>query len=126
MATDRNISKVVLVVDDDANVRDSLADALTDEGYRVATAPNGAKALAWLRSNPAPCVILLDYWMPVMNGAQFRAAQIADSKLATIPVILISAVVDAREAAQELCVEGWLGKPIGLDDLLDAVRVHCK
>lgn len=62
-------SHSVLIVDDDADIRETLSDFLQDEGYDVAAVGDGAQALAFLRSGVAlPCLILLDLMMPVMDG----------------------------------------------------------
>ena len=118
--------RMVLVVDDDASIRESLADLLGDEGYRVATAANGAEALSLLRP-PArlrPCVILLDLMMPVMNGQEFYAEQQRDPALAVIPVVVISA--DKNLASKVPGLNGqFLAKPVGLDAVLDALGRHC-
>src|SRR4051794_32625764 len=79
----------VLVVEDDASIRDALAQLLASEGYAVDTSENGARALDRLRSAAAPDVIVLDLRMPVMDGWQFRAEQRRDPDLASIPVIAI-------------------------------------
>jgi signal transduction histidine kinase len=81
----------VLLVDDDASIRDALAEHLEDEGYVVSTAVDGADALRVLRAGAAPSVILLDLMMPVMTGWQFRIEQKNDASLAHIPVIALSA-----------------------------------
>ena len=67
-----NTARLLLVVDDDPGIRESLADLLNDEGYVVMTAVNGQDALrACARAENLPCVILLDLMMPVMSGAEF-------------------------------------------------------
>src|SRR3954462_14953231 len=84
----------ILVVDDDADVREGIAIALADEGYDVLAAQNGADALAMLRNlggEAPPEAILLDMTMPVMDGATFRERQLEDPRLASIPVIFCSA-----------------------------------
>src|SRR5687767_10378202 len=76
----------ILIVDDDAGMREMLALFLEDEGYRCENATNGLDALSRLRSSAAPpCVILLDLNMPVMTGWEFRQEQQRDSALAGIP-----------------------------------------
>jgi CheY-like chemotaxis protein len=83
---------MLLVVDDDPAIRETLADLLQDEGYVVMTAINGKEALTRLRAGSArPCVILLDLMMPVMSGAEFYAEMRSDPALADIPVVVISA-----------------------------------
>jgi PleD family two-component response regulator len=62
---------VVLVADDDVDVRSSLEEGLRDAGYQPHCVRNGDEALAYLRKNPRPSAILLDLFMPVMNGWQF-------------------------------------------------------
>ena len=114
MATEQT----VLVVDDDVDVRESLAEVLSCAGYRVSTARNGRAALEGLRT-ARPDVILLDLMMPVMNGWQFRAAQERDVALAAIPVIVISAVATQNTAPGG--VAATLTKPFSIDALLQAV-----
>src|SRR5260370_14515926 len=59
----------ILIVDDEEAIRSSLSDVLADEGYAVATAADGVEAIDYLRHTPrAPCLILLDLWMPRLNG----------------------------------------------------------
>ena len=80
----------VLVVDDDADLRDSLADLLRDEGYAVTLASNGREALDLLPGLQRPCGIVLDIDMPVMNGRQFYQAMRAVPAWADIPIVVLS------------------------------------
>jgi CheY-like chemotaxis protein len=124
MGVSRGMRPLVLVVDDDEPILDSLGEILAEEGYAVATARNGKEALAYLAANPSPDCILLDVMMPVMNGYDFRRAQLRDSRLAAIPTLLLTAGhVDGRVA--ELRLSGWLRKPINLPVLLASVQQHC-
>ncbi len=115
----------ILIVEDDADIREDLAALLKEEGYSVATATNGLEALERLRSDPLPCVILLDLMMPVMSGWDFRAKQLADPTLASVPVVLLSAATDLRRHAEQLKVADYLAKPIQLDRLFKTVERHC-
>ena len=115
----------VLIVEDDVGVRESLAEVLADEGYDVATASNGREALDWLGGNPPPCLILLDLWMPVMGGEEFREAQLSQSGLAPIPLIVISAAGDGRARAATLRANDFIPKPIDIERLLQAISTHC-
>ena len=118
--------RMVLVVDDDASIRESLADLLGDEGYRVQTATNGAEALSLLRSSSQlrPCVILLDLMMPIMNGQEFYAEQQRDPTLASIPTVVISA--DKNVALKAIGFQGeFLSKPVRLDTVLGVLGRHC-
>ena len=80
--------KTVLVVDDEADIRDSLRDVLEDEGYRVRLAANGEEALALLRTIQRPCAVILDIIMPVMSGTELYAAIKADPTLADMPLVI--------------------------------------
>src|SRR5438093_8087563 len=84
----------VLVVDDDHEIRELLRVALTGDGYQVAGVGNGRDALHYLRSHADICIIVLDLLLPVMDGVQFRTAQLRDRSLAWIPVVVMSAVDD--------------------------------
>ena len=86
VSSDRSI----LIVDDDAAAVDSLAQILTDEGYRVSSATNGKEALVYLRGAPAPRVIILDLFMPEMDGWEFRREQLRDPNLSSIPVVVMT------------------------------------
>jgi CheY-like chemotaxis protein len=114
------------VVDDDAGIREALADLLADEGYHVLAAANGREALDHLYAAgaPRPCVILLDLMMPVMNGSQFYAEMRADPALSSIPVVILSA--DAGIAEKSKPYGGrFITKPMGIDDVLAALDSHC-
>jgi CheY-like chemotaxis protein len=112
---------LVLVIDDDSSVRETLRSVLEDEGFRAATARDGADALAWLRTaSELPTVILLDLMMPVMDGWAFRAAQRRDARLAAIPTIVLTAHAEGRSAGID--VEQILKKPVSLEHLLSALE----
>ena len=106
----------VLVVDDEAGIRESLGEALRDEGYAVVEAANGKEALDLIPGLARPCVVILDIIMPVMSGNQVYAAMQTDPKLANIPV-LVSTSDPARAPAGALLMK----KPINLPRLLEAV-----
>jgi len=84
-------SRPVLLIDDNADVRQSMQTLLELEGYTVVAAEEGDEALTKLRAGLDPCVILLDMLMPGKDGLQFRAEQLADAQFATIPTIAYSA-----------------------------------
>lgn len=117
--------KTVLVVDDDADIRDSLSDLLSEEGYDVLTAENGAQALDRLRASDGACVILLDLMMPVMDGIDFRSRQRQDPALASIPVIVVSASGDGGATAASLDAAAFIAKPIRVHQLMSAVQQVC-
>ena len=123
--TGSTCERLIFVVDDDASIREALADLLGDEGYRVVTATDGQDALDKLRANAGtPCVILLDLMMPGMNGAQFYAVKQRDPQLASIPVVVISADGNVRVKSQPFGGE-FLTKPVRIETVLNVVERHC-
>jgi CheY-like chemotaxis protein len=110
------------VVDDDPDVLEAMELALESAGYKIVTARNGAEALDHLHSDAAPRVILLDLMMPVMNGWQFRAEQIRDERLATIPVIVLSGAGQAAKSSAFPGAAAFLEKPVDLEDLLSHLQ----
>ena len=118
MAIDRNGR--ILVVDDDALIRDTLATALGDEGYVVRVAPDGRTALSSI-GNWRPDLIVLDLMMPVMNGVEFRAAQRSAADTAQIPGIILSAAHEVQSRAASVDPAFVFSKPFDLGALLDAI-----
>jgi CheY-like chemotaxis protein len=108
----------ILLVEDDFDVRDALAQVLEDSGYRVAAASNGLEALALLRAGLRPAAILLDLWMPDLDGAHFRQEQLRDPELAAIPVVVVSADRAVERKAQEIGAAAFLPKPAHVADVL--------
>lgn len=106
----------VLVVDDDACLRETTALALQLEGYATLQAADGLDALLSLRTGDLPDAIVLDLEMPVMAGWELRAALLADPALARIPIVAVSSSPRPIDAARRL------PKPFGLEDLLRAIR----
>ncbi|HTM22199.1 MAG TPA: response regulator [Kofleriaceae bacterium] len=118
-------SRRVLIVEDDDDISESMADLLEGEGYKVGRAADGAQALRLLRAADGnrPGLILLDLMMPRMDGYQFRAEQRADPALAGIPVLVMSAAGDMEARAAELGAGGYLKKPFrDLDAIVAAVN----
>jgi CheY-like chemotaxis protein len=112
-----------LVVDDDPDIRDALVELLEDEGYRAVSASNGQEALVYLGSREAPCVILLDLMMPVMDGWEFRRRQQNDPRWSQIPVVVITAA--GKHGANSIAAERVLPKPLQLDHVLEALAQYC-
>jgi len=115
-------STTVLVVEDDFDLRDALVPILEYEGHRVVSAANGKEALDRLHAMPAPSVILLDLMMPGMSGEEFRAEQLRDPALASIPVVVLSAHPSAEERAARIGADGCIKKPFEVETLLEQVR----
>jgi CheY-like chemotaxis protein len=106
----------VLIVEDDADIREALHELLEMAGYDASEAANGLEGLAAARRAP-PDLIVLDLMMPVMDGWQFRRAQRSDPALASIPVIAIS----ASGPSSSIDADTYLEKPFALDRLVAEV-----
>jgi len=114
----------VLIVEDDEDLREMMAQMLTLEGFESAAVANGREALEYLQDAEKPDVILLDLMMPVMDGWEFRRKQQADPAIAPVPVIVLSALDHAR--ASTLDADAFLKKPLDFDHLLALVRNYCQ
>lgn len=111
----------LLVVDDDASIREALADVLGDEGYSVVAHADGEDALAQLRAGYRPKAVILDLWMPRLDGWSFQRALEADPQLASIPVVVLTACsTDIRPEPRG--VRAVLRKPVPLRELLMLIR----
>ena len=116
----------ILVVEDDIDLREVLAVVLEGEGYPVIEAAHGRDALEKLRAQESVCLILLDLFMPTMNGWAFRKEQLKDPAIAQIPVVVVSAdATAARQAGADLGVAATMTKPIDFDRLLNVVSRYC-
>jgi two-component system response regulator MprA len=111
----------ILVVDDDAAVRDSLARTLRFEGYQVDTAPDGRQALDAVRA-AEPDAVILDVGMPVMNGLD-ACRQLRGEGL-FVPVLMLTARdgVGDRVAGLDAGADDYLVKPFALQELLARLR----
>jgi CheY-like chemotaxis protein len=110
----------VLIVEDDADLREMMAQLLALEGYQTAAVANGREALEFLGAHAKPDVILLDLMMPIMDGWEFCRQQQADPDLAPVPVIVLSALDQSRAA--DIHAAAFLKKPLDFDRLLELVR----
>ena len=115
----------ILIVEDDDDVREALAVYFELEGYSVVQAHDGAEALAALRTRTDICLILLDLFMPVMNGFEFRAEQLRDPALAEVPVVVVSADIATVQKAAALGAVDSIVKPIDFGRLRNTVEQHC-
>jgi CheY-like chemotaxis protein len=117
-----------MLVEDDDDVAEAMVDVLETEGYDLVRAENGERALEMLgkssQHGALPSLILLDLTMPVMDGFQFRAAQLKDPRIAEVPVVVLSADSFTAEKALGLGVKGYLLKPLTLDRLVRSVQQH--
>ena len=107
-----------MLVEDNLDLREAVADTLSDAGYLVMLARNGEDAMAALRAEPVD-VVLLDLMMPVMDGWALHEAIAREPALSKIPIIVLSAHTTSEpfEGAS-----AHLRKPIQREALLDAIR----
>lgn len=113
---------VVLLVDDDEEMRTTLVEVLAMEGIAAVTARHGGEALARLHGGLVPDAILLDLMMPVMSGWEFRERQRRDARIASIPVMVLSASANAARSAAQLEVDAYQTKPLELGALVAWIR----
>ena len=109
----------ILVVDDDADLRECLQLMLTSMGFEVTSAANGQEALDDMEGHD-PDLILLDMKMPVMDGWEFCRA--LEGRDARPPIVVLTAAPDPAAWAAEAHADGWLGKPFEYADLEAIVR----
>jgi CheY-like chemotaxis protein len=109
---------LVLVVDDDPSIRETLALAMEIKGCRVATARNGVEALQAV-DREQPAIVLLDMQMPVLDGPGFMAELVRRGM--RLPVVLMSSDPFGEQHAREFGAVAYLSKPFGLRRLLEAV-----
>jgi CheY-like chemotaxis protein len=116
------VTRPVLVVDDDDGIRDSIDMTLSDEGYRVLTASDGADALT-LVDQHSPSLILLDMRMPVMDGWQFARAY-RQRPGPHAPIVVVTAAHEAAARAAQIRADDYIAKPFDLERLLEMVERH--
>jgi CheY-like chemotaxis protein len=115
-------SEWVLVVEDDADVRETIVMLLELQGYDACGATDGLDALRQMRARGRPGIVLLDLRMPAMNGGELVAAVRADPDLAPAPIVVVSGDTNARDVASSIGAQGLLKKPFELTELVAVVR----
>jgi CheY-like chemotaxis protein len=113
----------VLIIEDDADLREHIRSTLEAQGYRVECAAHGRQAFDLLRATDDVRLVLLDLLMPVMSGWEFRSRQLVEPRWATIPTVVMTATTTLEEAAVE--ADDLLQKPFTVPELLAVVRRHC-
>lgn len=119
------MAKRILVIEDDASIRELLVELLESEGYVVAAAINGLDGLRQLQVDVAPDLILIDLMMPVMDGYSFRTEQLKNPLWAKIPTVVMSAEANAKEKMKNFNITAFLSKPVELETILRTVSLHC-
>ena len=115
-------SKIVLIIEDDADIREGMGILFGEEGYTVLTAGNGEEALRVLEQGPRPSVILMDLFMPGMDGWHFHHLLKNDPAYASIPIVAVTASSPKTQPPGGI---EMLRKPIDLEKLLATVNRHC-
>ncbi|QRN99087.1 response regulator [Archangium violaceum] len=110
--------KNILVVEDEFDVQQVVADVLRDEGYEVAVCGNGREALEYLRKH-RPDVVVMDVMMPILSGPQVLEQMAKSPELKGVPVILMSEISPPESEPRRW--RSFLRKPFRLEQLLDAV-----
>lgn len=118
--TDRSPAGLVLVVEDDPQLRAAISWALEDEDLPHVCLPDGAAAVAWLEEH-RPAAVLLDMGLPLVDGFGVAAA-LRRVHGADVPVVVMTAGSRAAESAQRTGARDFLAKPFEIDDLLATVR----
>ncbi|HEX8995835.1 MAG TPA: response regulator [Ktedonobacterales bacterium] len=121
----------VLVVDDDAGIRDTLNVMLREEGYEVCEAANGIEALQQIRAATEPMVVLLDMWMPHMTGEETLMAVLAQGTLwARVSFIVMTANPQRMTARAHTILESYgiplFVKPFDIDPLAELVAARAE
>ncbi len=118
---------IILLVEDDLDLRESLNDLLVSEGYRVEAAADGLEALSKLQSmTPPPQLIILDWMMPKMDGSRFCQERAKLAGLNAIPVLLLTADGRVQEKVKQVGAVSGLAKPVDVDVLLAAISTHIR
>ena len=115
----------VLIVEDDAAIRDVFNEVLRGAGHGVSLARNGAEAMNLLRDGHAPCVIVADLLMPVLDGWGLAAELVKVSRTASIPLVILSAQPSSGPQDIPSGARARLTKPISIAALLEIVEQHC-
>jgi CheY-like chemotaxis protein len=117
--------ETILLVENDADIRESLVELLELRGYQVTATDDGHKALERLETGPLPCLIILDLMLPAMSGWEFRRRQLADNRWSDIPVVLLSGVNNLPQESRRLKAVAFLLKPINFDSLYETIGRYC-
>src|SRR5262245_7832631 len=116
------MSRRLLFIEDNVDIRDCFTDLLTASGWSVATAGDGAEALAWLATHEPPALILFDLTMPRCDGYAFRRQQLAHESLARIPAVVFSADLNAEMHRDLFIGLAMVRKDVAFRDLLAVIE----
>jgi DNA-binding response OmpR family regulator len=125
--TDQNGHTTIMIVDDNPSNLRLLLELLHSKGYRVVAFTGGAQALAAAAENP-PDLILLDIWMPQMDGFEVCRRLKADVALQDIPVLFVSALTETEDKVKAFAAGGadYVTKPFQPEEVYARVQTHLK
>jgi CheY-like chemotaxis protein len=115
----------ILVVDDDAAIREFLRDLLDSEGYEVDEAANGLEAVERVRTNP-PSAVLMDLMMPILSGVEATSKLKSDPATAAVPILAMSAGRNLATMANAVPADGFVSKPFDLIRLVEVLAQHAR
>lgn len=123
MNENKSPSKTILIVEDDEDIRNLYIEILTGEGFRILSASSGDEALKILNNEKRdPCLIVTDFMMPGMTGAELVEIIRKEDLLISLPVVMISAKPLSNEQTQGV---DFLKKPIEVDTIIEKVKEYC-
>lgn len=123
MNEEKTVSKSILVVEDDADIRNLYVEILDGEGFRVLAAESGEAALKILNElDRDPCLILTDFMMPGMSGAELVKIIKKEDLLMSLPIVMISARPLGHEHTQGI---EFLKKPLDVETIIAKVKEYC-
>src|SRR3989338_3464936 len=117
------MTKSILVIEDDKNILYAVTSILESEGHTVYAAENGSLALDLLKKIPMPQLILLDMFMPIMDGLEFSRQYHAlyDNQA---PILIMSAGANIDQLIKDIGAAGCISKPFEIDQLLDEIKKY--
>lgn len=114
--------KKILIIEDDVEISRALGEAITSMGHEIAFASNGKEGMDRLvNSSSLPDLILLDLFLPIMTGSEFRLRQLQIPYLAVIPTVAMSADCCVKQRCTPLHLKKYLKKPFDLNDIAQII-----
>jgi CheY-like chemotaxis protein len=113
---------IILLIEDEVDVRQAIAELLVEHGYEVLAAANGREAIAVLDSGCRPSLILLDLMMPILNGWNVLDVLAGAGDLSAIPLVIMSAFENTARTIRH--AQAFLPKPLKLASLLATVEKY--
>lgn len=117
------MNKTIVVCDDDEGILEVVKIVLEDKGYNVVPLSNPEKVTDTIKK-VNPDLVLLDLWMPILNGDTITKSLKQNSETKDIPVIIVSANKDTSAIAKETGADSFLCKPFNIDELEQVVEKH--